>query len=101
MDPCIFFQERVHLVDAPFDPRYFILRNVGSEPSFRSLEHFELLLKRRADLYPVLDQIMNSCHRYPRTTHSLGDRDLSELSTSVSHNDDSDDDGVRARPRRP
>lgn len=95
MDPCVLLQERVHFFDAPLDPgncrRLLVFGNIRFGRRFPGLEHFELPLKGRTDLYPVLDQVMDDCHRIvPR----------SELSAPISDDGGGDGDGAKERPPR-
>jgi len=67
MDPCVFLQERIHLFDARLDPgdcrRLLVFRNIRFGRRFPGLEHFELPLECRTDLYPFLDQVIDGYHR--------------------------------------
>ncbi len=95
MDPRVFLQERVQLFDARLDPgdcrRLLVFGNVRFGRRFARLEHFELPLKRRADLYPVLDQFMDDYHQIaPRL----------ELSATISDDGGGDGDGAKERPPR-
>jgi hypothetical protein len=63
----VFLQERVHLVNASSDPGecrpHFAIGNNRVGRRFAGLKHLELALKRRTDLYPVLDQIIDGDHQ--------------------------------------
>ncbi len=95
MDARVFLQKRVHFVDARLDPGdcrgLLVFGNIRFGRRFAGLEHFELPLKRRADFYPVLDQVMDHCHQIvPR----------SELSAPISDDGGGDGDGAEERPPR-